>query len=108
MSTIFSTSDIQYTIVNGKLVESSLGAGMGRNIKLATLGKILRGYKTTKQRQYESQKGIRVNYAMRGYALTVRVAVNGPNRMSIGCVGFDGNDAKTLRKAALKSSKVLA
>ena len=97
----------QYTLVGGKLIESTLGFGLGRRLNLASLGKILRSYKTTKPRPYDDQKRIRTYYPS-GFAGSFRVAVNGTKNLNIGCVHFIGDNAKVLRKAALKSSKVLA
>lgn len=113
MNILSTTQVAPFSIVNGKLVESSLAGGYGRTITLSTLGKILRGYKTTKQRSFNKLKSIRVYYgiALRTkpeFAYSVKVGVNGTKNLSIGCVTFKGKNALALRAAALKSSKVLA
>jgi hypothetical protein len=116
MKPIISTDNVKYNFVDGKLIENMNSfIGLGRRFNLAALGKILRGYKTTKRLKFDDQKRIRIFYSLSYYgkgmspfAYVVPVGVDGPDRLSIGCVTFAGADAKKLRRVALENSKVLA
>jgi hypothetical protein len=106
--TIQSVDGVQFQIVDGRLLET--GNNLNRNTSIAAIGKILRGYKSTKTRTaYVNTKNVRVYYAKGiGFAYSVPVNPNGTSNLSIGCVQFAGKNAQTLRRQALKSSKVLA
>lgn len=102
---IFSTGADRFEIKNGKLIQTN--NGYDRNISLKTLGLQLRkiGTKgTSTGRIYVSP---RIG-ATRGEGYNVGVNANGVTNLSVGCVGFIGSNAKALRQAALKSSKVTA
>lgn len=110
---IYSDENDQYTIQNGRLVQTS-GLYTDRSLNLASLGRILRSYngtktptKTTKYGTFQAAKNIVIspkNYF--GYHVPVRT--NGANFLSVGSVKFSYAQAQKLRRAALKHSKVLA
>lgn len=107
IQTIYDCNDTPFTISGGKLTQG-VSHGPGRQINLTTLGKILRGYKTTKFRAYNDQKCIGVSLKGGGFIYAVKVSPGGLKSLSIGCVEFLDRNAATLRRAALKSSKVTA
>jgi hypothetical protein len=113
MNPILSTDNVPFVIKDGKLFER---VGLYRFTSLAAIGKTLRRYKTTKPVSINATKNVRVYYGPENnsrthtssYAYNVPVNVNGTTTLSIGCVQFKGVAAQTLRRAALRSSKVLA
>lgn len=109
---ITSTDGVRHEVRNGKLVEIGY---YSRTVNLSAIGKILRKYKTTKAVPYYQQKNVRIFYGDKAvapskgsaFAYAVPVKPNGPLELNIGCVEFTGYNAQTLRRQALKNSKVL-
>lgn len=102
---IFSTGADRFEIKNGKLIQTNNFSS--RNISLKSLGLQLRKIGT----KGKSTGRIYVSPfigATRGDGYKVEVAASSVTNLSVGCVGFIGSNAKALRQAALKSSKVTA